>query len=109
MLHLSADDTRTLAELLGGGTPVSEAVSAVQRLEGVAMDWIQVPEGSATAGTTIGDGGFRTRTGSSVVAIVRGEDTVAAPGPDTVLHTRDVVVAVGTADGLRQLRDLIEG
>jgi TrkA domain protein len=109
VLHLSADDTRTLAELLGGGTPVSEAVSAVQRLEGVAMDWIQVPEGSATAGTTIGDGGFRTRTGSSVVAIVRGEDTVAAPGPDTVLHTRDVVVAVGTADGLRQLRDLIEG
>ena len=30
VLHLNTDDTRTLAELLGG-SPVSEAVSAVQQ------------------------------------------------------------------------------
>jgi TrkA domain protein len=105
-LHLSPDDTRTLAELLGGG-PVSEAAAAVQRLEGVAIDWIKIGAETVHAGTTIGEGRFRTRTGTSVVALVRGEDTVPAPGPDTALEAGDVVVAVGTPEGLRQLRGLL--
>ena len=107
VLHLSSDDNRTLAELLGG-SPVSEAVTGVQRLAGVAIDWIQIRSGSEQSGATIGEGQLRTRTGSSVVALVRGDDTVPAPGPDVVLESGDVVVAVGTPDGLRQLRDLLE-
>ena len=107
VLHLSSDDTRTLAELLGG-SPVSETVTNVQRLEGVAIDWIHIRDGSAQAGSTIGDSRLRTRTGSSVVAVIRGSDTIAAPGPEVTLEPEDLVVAVGTSDGLRQLRELLE-
>jgi len=107
VLHLSPDDTHILSELLGG-SPMSETVTSVQRLEGVAIDWIRIRGDSALAGTTIGDGRLRTRTGTSVVAIVRGDETVAAPGPDVAFASGDIVVAVGTADGLRQLRDLLE-
>lgn len=107
VLHLSSDDTRTLAELLGGGM-VSEAVSAVQRLEGVTIDWIRIRERSPQVGATIGERQLRTRTGSSVVAVVRGDETLPAPGPDFVLEAGDVVVAVGTPEGLRQLRDLLD-
>jgi len=106
VLHLSPDDTRTLADLLGGG-PLSEAVAGVQRLAGVALDWIPIRPGSSNAGSTIGDARLRTRTGSSVVALVRGDETIPAPGPETVLAADDVVVAVGTPAGLRQLRDLL--
>ena len=107
VLHLSADDTRTMAELLGG-VPVSAAAAEVQRLEGVGIDWIRIPARSAMAGTTIGEGRFRTQTGASVVAIVRGTDTEPAPGPEAVLAGDDVVVAVGTSEGLRRLRELLE-
>ena len=107
VLHLSHDDTRTLAELLGG-SPVSEAVSGVQQLEGVAVDWIRIRPGNQHAGATIGDGRFRTRTGASIVALVRGDETLPAPGPEVGLEAEDVVVAVGTTGGLRQLRDLLE-
>lgn len=107
VLHLSEDDTRTLAEVLGG-SPVSEAVTGVQRLEGVAIDWLRISPGSPNAGATIGALDLRGRTGSSVVAIVRGEETLAAPGPETPLESGDVVVAVGTSAGLRQLRDLLD-
>ena len=41
VLHISNDDTRTLAELLGG-SPVSAAISGVQRLEGVALSLIHI-------------------------------------------------------------------
>ena len=108
VLHLNEDDTRTLADLLGGN-PVTEAVSAVQQLEGVAIDWIRVPATSSLAGGTIGDGRLRTRTGTSVVAVVRGDTTIPAPGPDERLGAGDVVVAAGTPDGLRSLRALLSG
>jgi TrkA domain protein len=107
VLHLSPDDTRTLAELLGA-SPVSEAVAAVQqRLEGLAIDWVTVPPGSPVVGGTIGEGAFRTRTGSSIVAVVRDGATLPAPGPDHGFEAGDVVVAVGTTDGLAQLRALL--
>ncbi len=107
ILHLSADDTRTLAELLGA-PHVSEAVSSVQRLEGLGIDWVTVPDQSPMAGT-IGAGRFRTRTGASIVAVVRGDTTEPGPGPQYGLAAGDVVVAVGTSDGLARLRQLLEG
>lgn len=105
-VHLGADDARTLADLLGGN-PVSEAVTALQQLEGIAIDWIRLPATSEQAGATIGAGGLRTRTGTSVVAVVRADTTIPAPGPDVVLEAGDVVVAIGTTEGLRTLRDLL--
>ncbi len=82
-LELTLADTRTLSELLGGST-VTEAVTAVQQqIEGLAIEWIEIPNGSTTIGTTIGDGQFRTRTGSSIVAVIRDGDTTPAPGPSS--------------------------
>ncbi len=107
VIHLDQADTRTLAELLGGN-PVSEAVTGVQQLEGVAIDWIQVRPGTLQAGSTIGEGRLRSRTGASVVALVRAGVTLPAPGPEVVLEAGDVVVAIGTPEGLRQLRTLLE-
>jgi len=107
ILHLSQDDTRTLAELLGA-SQVSEALMAVQQdVEGLAIDWITLPDHSRVAGATIAEGQFRTRTGASIVAVIRGETTVPAPGPEHRLEAGDVAVAVGTAEGLVQLRDLL--
>jgi TrkA domain protein len=107
VLHLNPDDTRTLAELLGA-SPVSEAVAAVQqRLEGLAIEWITIPPGSRFVGATIAEGAFRTRTGSSIVAVLRGSTTVPAPEPDHRFQAGEVIVAVGTTEGLAQLRDVL--
>ena len=107
VLHLSADDTRTLSELLGA-SHITEVVAAVQQqVEGLAIDWVTVPEGSPFAGSTVGQGRFRTRTGASIVAVLRGAATIAAPGPEQALQAGDVVVVVGTAEGLEQFRNLL--
>ena len=107
VLHLSHDDTRTVAELLGA-SPVSEAVAAVQqRLEGLTIEWMKIPPGSPAAGTTIGEGAYRTRTGASIVAVVRDDVTIPAPEPDHRFEAGEVAVAVGTPDGLAQLRTLL--
>ena len=106
-LQLSPEDTRTLAELLGA-TQVSEVLAGVQqRLEGVAIDWVSIPAGSPLAGTTIREGQFRTRTGVSIVAVIRGETTFPAPGPEFAFEAGDVAVAVGTPAGLSHFAQLL--
>jgi TrkA domain protein len=107
MLRLSADDTRTLGELLGV-SQVNEAVTAVQQqIEGLAIEWFDLGTTSPSIGRTIGDGAFRTRTGCTVVAVIRGDTTLPAPGPDLEFEPEDVAVVVGTTDGLAKVRSYI--
>ena len=106
-MSLSAPDTRTLAELLGT-SQVNTAVQAVQQeIEGLAIEWLTIESDSPSAGRTIGDGEFRTRTGVSVVAVIRDDTPFPAPEPDFGLQAGDVAVCVGTVDGLDRMRDLI--
>jgi TrkA domain protein len=108
VLRLGDEDTQTLAELLGA-PHLSEALASVQRLEGLAIDWITVSQGSRFVGSTIGEGEFRTRTGASIVAVLRGDTPLPSPGPDHRFEAGDVAVAVGTREGLAQLRELLGG
>jgi TrkA domain protein len=107
VLHLDADDTRALAELLGAAQ-VSEALRAVQQeVEGLAIEWITVSPDSRLATATIAEGALRTRTGASIVAVIRDRTTVPAPGPQHRFQAGDVAVAVGTPEGLAHLRELL--
>jgi TrkA domain protein len=107
LVSLSASDTRTVSELLGASR-VTEAVSAVQQeIEGLAIEWIELSATSPAAGATIGDGMYRTKTGSSIVAVIRDGESIPAPGPEFPLLAGDVIVGVGTADGLAMMRELI--
>ncbi len=107
VLDLTAASARTIAELLGA-SQVSETVAAVQQdIEGLAIEWIQIPETSPVAGTTIREGEYRTRTGASIVAIIRGDTSVPAPEPEFSFLAGDVAVAVGTVEGLAALRALL--
>ncbi len=112
VLHLDARDARVLVDVLGGATQVSEAITEVQRLEGLALDWVTIASGSGgpdsrIVGTTIGQGAFRANTGVSIVGVVRAGTTIPSPGPEFAFEGGDVVVAVGTPDGLAQLRELL--
>lgn len=107
VLGLSPDDARTLAELLGATRVAQQLAELQQRIEGLVIDWLPVRADSAYAGRTIGDTRLRTRTGISVVAIVRGEDAVPAPGPEQPLESGDYLVVVGTARGVEQAVELL--
>ena len=62
------------------------------------------------AGEVLGATRARTRTHTSIVAIVRGADVIPSPTPDTPLAAGDTIVAVGTRLGLDALaRVLTDG
>lgn len=107
MLGLSDEDARTLAEILGGSRVAEELAQLQQRIEGLAIDWLPVREDSPYAGSTIGDAAVRTRTGVSIVAVLRGEYAIPAPGPDLELVPGDYLVVVGTTRGIEEVVELL--
>ncbi len=108
-IGFSAPDTRTLSELLGASR-VTESIGVVtQEIEGLGIEWLTISAASPAVGVTIGQGAYRTKTGASIVAVVRGDVPYPAPDPDFRIEDGDTVVAAGTTDGLAALADLIAG
>lgn len=107
--HLDVEDARTLADLLG--VPhISEQLNAVQHeIEGLAIDWLRITDTSPLAGCSLAESAIHTHTGVSVVAVTRAGTAVAAPRADFVLEAGDLIVAVGSPDGIAQLHDLARG
>jgi TrkA domain protein len=106
-LRLSDEDARTLAELLGASRVAAELAALQQKIEGLAIDWLPVREDSPYAGQPIGAARVRTRTGVSVVAVLRGDQAIAAPGPEVEMEPGDYLVVVGTPRGIEQVVELL--
>lgn len=106
VLDLNDDDARTLVDVLGV-SPVIEEISKLQQVEGLAIDWLPIHPSSPYSGKTIGDARIRTRTGASVVAVIRGDDPFPAPGPEFVFAPNDLVVVVGTAQGIEAVKSIL--
>jgi TrkA domain protein len=103
VVPLDGDDAATLAGLLGA-TRAEVVGDAVQRLPGMAIEWIRIAASSPLAGTSIGDSQIRTRTGAYIIAIQSGEHAVPAPGPEAVLGAGAMVVVVGTPESVDALQ-----
>jgi TrkA domain protein len=108
VIRLTDDEADALAELLGAARLV-EHLAGLQRIEGLAIDWLPIRPGSPYAGQAIADTQARSRTGVSIVAILRGDRTIPAPTPDAGLEPGDTLVVVGTADGIKELSKLLGG
>jgi TrkA domain protein len=107
MLGLGDEDARTLAEILGGSRIAEELAEVQQRIEGLAIDWLPVRENSPYVGRTIGDARVRARTGVSIVAVLRGEQAIPAPGPDLEIESGDYLVVVGTTRDIEKVVELL--
>lgn len=106
-VDLKESDSRTLAEILGASRVAEHLTRLQQAVEGLVIDWLPVPGRSPFAGGTIGDTAARTRTGVSIVAVIRGDTAIPAPGPDQELRAGDTLVVVGTAEGVERLTEIL--
>jgi TrkA domain protein len=104
-VELSESESGALAELLGGTRITAQLAALSADVEGLVIDWLPLP--TTFEPISIADTEMRTRTGSSVIAVLREGNAVPAPGPDDVLHAGDTVVLVGTKDGIMRATELL--
>lgn len=106
---MSPEEARLLADMLGGATLVERFEDLRQHIAGLAIDWLPVSKGSRFAGQPLGVTEMRTRTGVSIIAVIRGEAAIPAPGPEMLLLGGDIVVVVGLAEGIDSAARLLVG
>lgn len=106
-IPLAADEAAALGALLAGPRLVAQLEEEHADLPGVSTRQLILPHESPYAGEELGSTRMRTRTGVSIVAVVRAGVTHPSPGPDFLLEGGDLVIVVGTGEGVRQAEKLL--
>ncbi|MET7424370.1 cation:proton antiporter regulatory subunit [Dactylosporangium sp. NPDC005555] len=97
---LTDDEAEALADVLGASLMLSQLAGLRQQAAGLLTEQISLHAGSPFVGRTLGDTRTRTLTGASIVAVLREGEVNASPGPSFVFVANDVVVVVGTRQGV---------
>jgi len=110
ILDLKGEQANRLGSILEGAYFESVDVDSLSVPLGEAIiEWVEVGPESPVAGTTLEESQIRAETGTSVIAIQRGEETLSNPGSETELEPGDLLVAVGTREEQAELAALVEG
>jgi len=106
---LTDDEANAVAEILGA-PQLTFRLSVLQRqADGLVVEQLPVPADSPFAGRVLGDTQARTRTGASIVAIMRKGVALPSPTPDFVLQPGDLVVTVGTQAAVDMVAHILDG
>ncbi|MEU9735924.1 cation:proton antiporter regulatory subunit [Streptomyces sp. NPDC048002] len=109
VLRLTEEEADALAEILGAPRIAERFADLTREVPGLSAGQIEVAAGTPFAGRPLGETRARTRTGASVVALVRGEEVIPSPGPGHVLHAGDVLVVIGTHEGIAAVEQIVRG
>ncbi len=106
-IPLTGDEASALGNLLGGQHLAMTLAEDHKGIPGIVTRQFSIVADSPFQNQPMGKASIRTRTGVSIVAIMREGEVVPSPGPDVVLHTGDLLVAVGTQEGLDAAADIL--
>lgn len=104
---LTDDEAEALADILGASLMLGQLSGLRQQAAGLLTEQVAIPAGSPFVGRALGDTKARTRTGASIVAVLREREVIASPGPSFRFEAGDVVVMVGTRKGLDGVTEIL--
>ncbi|MEO5312497.1 TrkA C-terminal domain-containing protein [Pseudarthrobacter sp. CC12] len=106
-IPLTSDEAATLGNLLGGMHLAMKLAEEHKDVPGIVTRQFSIAADSPFQNQPMGKASIRTRCGVSIVAIMREGEVLPSPGPDVVLHAGDLLVAVGTQEGLDSAADIL--
>ncbi|PKO17880.1 MAG: sodium:proton exchanger [Chloroflexi bacterium HGW-Chloroflexi-10] len=77
-------------------------------LEGIEIIWMELCETSSLLGKTLAESNIRSRTGASVVALIRGRQLIANPKSMTVFKAGDRIGVIGEKDQIELTHGLMK-
>lgn len=99
---------RRLAHLILSPTVVDFFDTVIKKgEESLNLEGIKVNASAKAIGQSLAELNVQARTGASVLVVLRGNQVLANPGPEMVLHAGDQVLALGTVAQLDSLENLI--
>jgi TrkA domain protein len=107
-VSLSEPECNALGTLLGAPNVVAKLQDQQREVEGVTTAQFPISVTSPYVGHPLADTAMRTRTATSIVAVVRDSVVSPSPRPDFVFAAGDLVVIVGTGEGLKAAAQILE-
>ncbi len=107
--RLSEEEAEAVAQILGAPRISERFADLTKEVPGLVAGQVSVRPGSRYVDEPLGLTRARTRTGASVVAVVREDAVIASPSPDEVLRAGDVLVVIGTEMGISGVNDIVTG
>ena len=108
IFRFTDEEADAVAQILGAPRIAERFTELTREVPGLEAGQVHIRPGSPFADRPLGDTRARTRTGASIVAIVRNEVVLASPGPAEILHADDVLVVVGTESGIAKVVQLVD-
>ena len=108
VFRLTDEEADALAQILGAPRMVERFADLTKEVPGLDAGQVEITVASPFVDRPLGETKARTRTGASIVAIVRDEEVLASPGPGEVLRDGDVLVVIGTEDGISRVRRIVD-
>ena len=107
VFRLIEEEAEALAQILGAPRIAERFADLTREVPGLRAGQVEVKPQSPYADRPLGETKARTRTGASIVAIVRNDAVLASPGPEELLRAEDVLVVIGTDDGIAGVLDVV--
>lgn len=109
-INLNSEETREFgAQLLGAMYQPMDTDKMEMFKQQILIKWIELPEGSPLANKTIADSRIRTRTGASIIGIIKEQDVIAVPDTDVVLQENDTLMILGKQEQINAFIALSDG
>ncbi|RIV38932.1 cation:proton antiporter regulatory subunit [Micromonospora radicis] len=106
-IPLTDDEAAALADILGASLLLGQLSGIREQAAGLLTEQIAIPASSAYVNRPLGDAKVRSRTGASIVAILRGGEVIVSPAPTFAFAAGDVVVVVGNRQGLDEVSAIL--
>lgn len=107
VFRLTGEEAEALAQILGAPRIAERFADLTREVPGLNAGQVTIRPGGPFVDRPLGDTRARTRTGASIVAIVRDEEVLASPGPAEILRANDVLVVIGTEEGIAGVEDIV--
>lgn len=107
VIELTTEESDTLAELLGAPRIVEKLAAIRDQVAGLITEQLPIAAGSHYVGQTLADTQARSRTGASIVAVLRNGHVIPSPTPDFRFEAGDLLVAVGTPEGIEGIARIL--
>ncbi|MBI1864700.1 MAG: cation:proton antiporter regulatory subunit [Nitrospirae bacterium] len=109
VIELSEEEAREVGAVLSGEFRLRTVERMDVIVKEMSLEWVKVEPGSSADGRTIRELAIRTKTGISILAILREDLCVPGPESSEVLKGDDVLLVIGRPEHHKRFRKVLAG